>query len=237
MEEKINSVLITGASSGIGKALVEVFVNNSYHVIGISRREKNLIDLKKSLGENEKYFDFLVADISERNQIEKIFDNISSKYFVYCLINNAGISSFKSAIDDTIDEIEKIIKTNLFAPIYLIKKFLPEMILKKDGTIINILSVVNKKIFTNSSIYSASKTGLESFSKVLREEHRNDNIKIINVFPGATATEIWPSKALEKYSSKMMDSKSVANIIFQAFEQQGNLSVEELVIRPITGDL
>ncbi|MEW6004168.1 MAG: SDR family NAD(P)-dependent oxidoreductase [Stygiobacter sp.] len=237
MEEKINSVLITGASSGIGKALVEVFANNAYHVIGISRREKNLIDLKKSLGENEKYFDYLVADISERNQIEEICDNISSKYFVHCLINNAGISSFKSAIDDTIDEIEKIIKTNLFAPIYLIKKFLPEMILKKDGTIINILSVVNKKIFTNSSIYSASKTGLESFSKVLREEHRNDNIKIINVFPGAIATEIWPSKALEKYSSKMMDSKSVANIIFQAFEQKGNLSVEELVIRPITGDL
>ncbi len=237
MENKIHSVLITGASSGIGKALVEVFVNNGYHVIGISRRENKLSELKESLGDNKNYFNYYVVDISDRNQIEEFYNNIRCKYFVKCLINNAGISSFNSAIEDPIEEIEKIINTNLFAPIYLIKKFLPQMVLSKDGTIINILSVVNKKIFTNSSIYSATKTGLESYTKVLREEHRNDNIKIINVFPGATATEIWPKKSLEKFSSKMMNPRSVAKVIFQAFDQKENLVVEDLVIRPITGDL
>lgn len=237
MNKKVNSILITGASSGIGKALVQVFVNNNYHVIGISRRDNKLYELKESLGEKKNYFDYYKVDISEKNQIDEFYNNIKTKYFVNCLINNAGISSFKSAIDDTIDEIEKVINTNLFAPIYLIKKFLPEMVLTKNGTIINILSVVNKKIFTNSSIYSATKTGLESYTKVLREEHRNHKIKIINVFPGATATEIWPQSSLEKFSSKMMNPTSVAKIIFQAFNQEENLSIEELVIRPITGDL
>ena len=111
------------------------------------------------------------------------------------------------------------------------------MINNKSGVIINILSVVNKKIFTNSSIYAASKAGLEAFSKVLREELRESNIKIINIFPGATTTEIWPDSALEKFSDKMMSPDKLADFIFNLYQNSDNLSPEEIVVRPITGDL
>lgn len=237
MEDKKSVILITGASSGIGKALVEVFVKNNFHVVGIARSEKKLKELKKSFKSKKYLFDYFVCDITIREEIEKFLNQFYKKYEINCLINNAGISSFKKAIDDSIEEIDNIIQTNLMAPIYFIKKFLPQMIKRKRGTIINILSVVNKKIFINSSIYSASKSGLEAYTNVLREEHRNDNIKFINVFPGATATEIWPTKTLEKYSLKMMRPQNIAELIFDVIHKNEEISVEELVIKPVTGDL
>lgn len=237
MNEKKKAILITGASSGIGHKLVKKFVDNNFNVIGIARRELNLIELKNSLGDNNVYFDYYKIDITDFKLLENFVDIINEKYFVHCLINNAGITSFKKAIDDSFDDINKIIDTNLVAPIFLIKKFLPEMIKNQSGLICNILSVVNKKIFTNSSIYSATKKGLESFSNVLREEHRNDNIKVVNIFPGATITEIWPSKVLEKHSSRMISPEHIASQIISIYKLEPNISVEEIVIRPTTGDL
>jgi short-subunit dehydrogenase len=111
------------------------------------------------------------------------------------------------------------------------------MIENKSGTIINILSVAAKKIFTNSSIYAASKAGLELFSKVLREEVRELNIRIINIYPGATSTEIWPENAIDKFSDKMMSPEKLANFIYDIYANTSDLSPEEVVVRPITGDL
>lgn len=237
MENKKPAILITGASSGIGKSLVNIFVKNNFNVIGAARRIDLLQEIKNSFGEKQNYFHPFFLDITNKESIQELFDKISSNFEIVCLINNAGISSFNKAIDDTNDDIEKVIKTNLIGPIFAIKKILPSMIEKKSGTIINILSVVNKKIFTNSSIYSASKTGLEAYAKVLREEHRADNIKIINFFPGATATEIWPIKSLEKYKSKMINPDQIANLIFNVYQKEENFYVEEIVVRPISGDL
>jgi len=237
MKDKKHAILITGASSGIGKSLTKIFVENNFHVIGAARRLDLLQELKQSFNEKQNYCHPFFLDISNKDSIQEFFNNISSDFIIDCLINNAGISSFKKAIDDSFDEIESVIQTNLVGPILAIKKILPSMIEEKSGTIINILSVVNKKIFTNSSVYSASKNGLEAYAKVLREEHRNDNIRVINVFPGATATEIWPAKSLEKYSARMMNPDEIANLIFQVYQQKNNLCVEELVVRPITGDL
>ncbi len=93
----------------------------------------------------------------------------------------------------------------------------------KSGTIINILSVAAKKIFTNSSIYAASKAGLEIFSKVLREEVRENNIRIINIYPGATSTEIWPENAINKFSDKMMTPEKLADFIYDIYSNSSDI--------------
>jgi len=111
------------------------------------------------------------------------------------------------------------------------------MMNKNSGTIINILSVVTEKIFTKSSVYSASKAGLLAYTNVLREEVRTNNIKIINVIPGATKTPIWHPKAIEKNSERMMSPKEMASVIYEMHSLNGIMVPEQLTLRPIQGDL
>lgn len=235
--EKKKAVWITGASSGIGKALALKFAKNGIHVLGIARRIDLLNEIKKELGEFAAFFVCHRLDVSDFSLVNEFYQKISSEYNVECLINNAGTTSFKNAIDNSIQEIEEIIQVNLLGSIYSIKTVLPEMLERKSGTIINILSVVTQKIFTASSAYSASKSGLHAYTKVLREEVRDKNIRVINVSPGATATSIWPEGVLQKYSERMMSAEAIAELIYQVYSEKSNLVSEELVLRPIKGDL
>ena len=156
---------------------------------------------------------------------------ILSNYQIDCLINNAGTTSFKKAVDDSISEIENIIKVNLLGSIYTIKTILPGMIERQSGTIINILSVVTQKVFT------ASKSGLLGYTKVLREEVRDKNIRIINVIPGATATGIWANEIINKFGDSMMDKANIAKLVFKLYSERNNMVVEEIILRPLKGDL
>lgn len=233
---KQKAVWITGASTGIGKSLAIKFANNNHYVFGSARRSEPFKNIDLKINDIGK-FKYIENDVSNYDQVVSVCNKINEKFEINCLINNAGISSFKPFIENSLEEIENIIKTNLNGSIYTIKAVLPGMIEKKSGTIINILSVAAKKIFTNSSIYAASKAGLEIFSKVLREEVRGSNIRIINIFPGATATEIWPENAISEFSDKMMTPENLADFIYNVYSDSSSISPEEIVVRPITGDL
>ncbi len=234
MNEKKKIVWITGASSGIGKAISEEFVANGICVAGTSRRIELLNELKNNLGE---LFIPFILNVADKFNVEALYKKISEEYEIETLINNAGITSFKKVIDDNIETMEQIIQTNLLGSIYTIKNVLPEMIERKSGTIINILSVVTQKIFTSSSAYSASKSGLLSFTKVLREELRDKNIRVINISPGPTATEIWQEKTLSKFSERMMRPEAIAKLVYRIYTEKSNLVAEEIVLSPITGEL
>jgi len=235
--EKKNAVWITGASSGIGKALACKFAKNGIFVLGTARRNDLLDEIKNELGEFSTFFMCHQLDISDFSLVSEFHKKISTEYQIECLINNAGTTSFKNAIENSIQEIEDIIQVNLLGSIYAIKTVLPEMLERKSGTIINILSVVTQKIFTSSSAYSASKSGLHAYTKVLREEVRDKNIRVINVSPGATATSIWPEGVLQKYSERMMNAEAIAEMIYHVYSEKSNLVSEELVLRPLKGDL
>lgn len=233
---KKDTVWITGASSGIGKSLVKKFTSNNIHVTATSRRLNELEKLKNEIN-NLDLISIERVDMSSRASIEMMISNFSDKFNFVGLINNAGITSFSKAADDSVEKIEEIINTNLLGAIYAIKSVLPDMLNSKNGTIINILSVVTKRIFTASSAYSASKNGLLAYTNVLREELRENNIRIINISPGATATPIWPEKVLSSKISKMMNADDIADLIFTLYKNKSNLVAEDITIRPISGDL
>jgi len=235
--ERRKAVWITGASSGIGKALSARFANGGFTVLGTARRIDLLGKIREELGGSAKYFEAHSVDVSDFNSVDDFYQKISPDYEIECLINNAGTTSFKRGIDNSIGEIEDIIRVNLLGAIYSIKSVLPGMLERRSGTIINILSVVTEKIFTSSSAYSASKSGLQAYANVLREEVRDKNIRVINVYPGATATSIWPDETLQKHSGRMMKPDSIAEMIFRAYSEKSNLVAEELILRPIKGDL
>jgi short-subunit dehydrogenase len=156
---------------------------------------------------------------------------------VDCLINNAGITSFTLAEADSIELVEHIIQTNLLGAIYAIKTVLPEMIGRKDGWIISILSVAAKKVYTRSSAYAASKMGLQGYTDSMREEVRQYGIRVTNVFPGPTATPIWRSEVLEKNAGRMMKAEQVAKLMVEMYKLKNTVVLEELIIRPISGEL
>ena len=235
--DKKKAVWITGASSGIGRALANKFAKNGISVLATARRINLLNEIKNELGEFSNFLLTYQLDVSDYAYVTEYYQRISSEFQIECLINNAGTTSFKSATDNSIREIEEIIQVNLLGSIYSIKSVLPEMLERENGTIINILSVVTQKIFTSSSAYSASKAGLHAYAKVLREEVRDKNVRVINISPGATATSIWPEGVLQKYSERMMSSEAIAEIIFRVYSEKSNLVSEELVLRPIKGDL
>lgn len=232
-------IWVTGASSGIGKETAKEFARIGCKVYASSRKT-NLIELanKELLAEGcNNLLEIIPCNVASDTNVDTAIKKILANHKIDCLVNNAGITSFKQALDNSLNEIKDIINTNLLGAIYTMKGILPSMIENGGGTIINIISVVVKKIFTNSSAYSASKAGLLAYTNVLREELRDKNIKIVNILPGATDTNIWPDKTREKYKNKMMRPEDIARIIVSIYLQAPNIVTEEITLRPITGDL
>lgn len=231
-------VWITGASTGIGFELAKVFAKSGYIIIATARRKSRLVSLVNEIrfAGHEAYA--FVCDVrSERSIIstkKKILEKCGT---IDILINNASITTFKSFIDTKPPEFDDIIETNLRGSYLMARTVLPIMIKKKRGHIINILSVAAHTVFTNSSAYAASKAGMLAMFNGLRAEVRKFNIKISNVMPGATDTPMWSPATRQKYSSRMMTPREVAEITVQIANQPKKVVIEDVVIKPIKGDL
>ena len=184
MKDNKAGIWITGASSGIGRAAAKEFAKVGCKVFASARRTTELERLKKELAKEKLTIETHPCNIASSANVDQVVKKITAKHNINCLVNNAGVTSFKKAEDNSIQEINDIINTNLLGSIYSIKYILPHMIKDGSGTIINIISSASKKIFTESSAYTASKTGLLGYTNVLREEVRKHKIRVINIHPG-----------------------------------------------------
>lgn len=232
-----SGVWITGASSGIGRSTAIEFAKTGSKVFVSSRRVNELERLNSELEEQNLFCEIFPCNIASYQNVDQVVKKITANHKIDCLVNNAGITSFKLAEENSINEINEIININLLGSIYTIKSVLPVMIANGGGTIINIISVVTKKVFTQSTAYSASKWGLLGYTNALREEVRQYNIRVINVIPGATETQIWSKEIRNQHSDRMIPSEEIARTLVWAFLQKENLVTEEILIRPIQGDL
>ena len=234
---KKDGIWITGASSGIGKAVALEFAKIGCNVFISARRTQELERLKDEAGKQEDNIFIFPCNVASQTNVDQTVKKITNEFELNCLINNAGVTSFKNAVDNSVNEINDIINTNLLGSIYSTKSVLPTFIKNESGTIINILSVVVDKTFTRSSLYAASKMGLLGYSNSLREEVRKHNIRVINVIPGATETSMWSQEIRKEKGELMMNPESIAHLIVSAYLQKDNLVIEEIMLRPITGDL
>jgi len=237
MVEKKSGIWITGASSGIGRAAAIEFARVGCNVYASARRSTELQRLEKEVEKEKIKIESFPCNVASSANVDQTVKKILASGTIDCLVNNAGITTFKDALDNSVQEINDIINTNLLGSIYAIKYVLPVMIENGGGTIINVLSSAAKKIFTASSAYTASKMGMLGYTNVLREEVRKFNIKVINIIPGATETPMWSQDMRKENSDKMMTSDEVARLLVWSYLQKGNLVSEEITIRPITGDL
>lgn len=237
MSNNKSGIWITGASSGIGRAAAKEFAKIGADVFVSSRRVTELERLNKELKEQNLTVQVFPCNVASAQNVDQTAKKIMAEHKIDCIVNNAGITSFKTAESNSVQEITDIINTNLLGAIYTIKSVLPHMIENGGGTVINILSVVTKKVFTKSSAYSASKAGLLAYSDSLREEVRYKNIRIVNVIPGATETPMWSQNVRKNYAGKMMSPDDIARVLVWIYLNKSNMVTEEIVLKPITGDL
>lgn len=189
-----NIVLITGASSGIGKATAELLLKNGYKVYAAARRLERLKDLKE-LGAKVLYMDATDGFLLE-NAVGTVIRNEGR---LDILINNAGYGAHGALEDVSLVEARRQMEVNLFAPARLTQLALPHMREKGFGKIVNISSIAGKISIPLSGWYQASKYAVEAYSDALRLEVKRFGIDVILIEPGPIKTE-WDSVALQNLS-------------------------------------
>ena len=186
MAAQKGKALVTGASSGIGRETTRRLAQEGFQVIASARRQERLDELAK---ENENIISRPV-DLSDTQELEKFCQELSDlSEPISVLINNAGFG-IRGAIEDvSLASIRRLFEVNLFALIKVTQACLPGMRRLRQGTIVNLSSIVGKFPFPTSGPYSASKHAVESISDALRMEVRPFGIRVVTIRPGVIATE------------------------------------------------
>jgi hypothetical protein len=220
MNFKNKIVLITGASSGIGKQTALEFAKKGANLILVARRKDKLELVAKEL---EKFHTTILVcqcDVSNKNQVKEMSKIVLEKFdTVDILVNNAGFAIFGAVSDLSIDDIESQMETNYFGMIYCIKNFLPQMLKKKSGHIVNVASVAASFGLPGIASYCASKFAMLGFSEGLKHELKDTGIGITVVSPIMVRTNFFDHPSFEKmpkYSPTSLSSKTVANTILKA---------------------
>ena len=238
MQDGNRIVWITGASSGIGLACAKLFAQFGWHVIMSSRNRPELLKIVMEIRSEGFDARAVQCDVTNEEDVEWAIRSIIKTYKEGpdVLINNAGISPYVDIEDMTPEIFDKVIATNLTGNFMCAKAVLPEMIKKGAGTIVQMLSIASTKAFAGGTAYGASKFGALGFTNALREEVRDKGIKVISVMPGAVETPSWGDEAIE-YHDRMMQPEDIAQTILGLIELPQRAMVEEIVLRPIGGDL
>ncbi len=187
MTEKL--ALITGSSSGIGKAFATKLASQGYNLILVARREKLLKELCTTL---EKQYrikaEYMPIELSDMNNLKKLENKIKQAK-PEILINNAGYNRLSYFHEDSLEEQEKILRTHVTATIKLTHAAIPGMLARKKGIIINTSSISAYYLGPNTLMYSATKAFLHSFSQSLYLELLGTGIQVQSLLPGFTATD------------------------------------------------
>lgn len=220
MNFKDKVVLITGASSGIGRASAIQFAKKGATIILVSRRKEKLDQVDKDLKKFNVSTLVCECDVSDKFQVKKISKTILEKYeSVDILVNNAGFAIHGSVSNLTIEEIESQMATNYFGMVYCIKNFLPSMIKKKSGHIVNVASVAGSFGLPGIASYCASKFAMLGFSEGLKHELKGTGVGVTVVSPIMVRTNFFDHSSFEnmpKYSPTSLSAETVANAILKA---------------------
>lgn len=237
------TILITGASKGLGKAIAEKFAAHQYNLIICARSGVQLYHTMEDLQREfpEVAVKARVVDLAEKEGV-KGFANwaiAEAKKMpggdIDVLVNNAGQFVPGSVFNEEEGVLEQMINVNVYSAYHLTRLILPDMMAKKKGHIFNMCSVASLRAYSNGGAYSISKFALLGFSKNLREEMKPHGVKVTSVIPGATYTDSWSESGIPP--ARMMEAGDIAEMIFATSQLSAGAVVEDLVIRPLLGDV
>ena len=234
-------VLITGATSGIGKACAGKFAAAWHDIIITGRRQELLTNLKESL---ESQFGIAVwplcFDIQDREAVATAYSSLPEQWkAIEILINNAGLALGRDSFEEAdMDDWETMLNTNVHGLLYMSKAVLPYMTAQKKGHIINMGSVAGKEVYEKGNVYCASKFAVDAISRSMRIDLLKYGIKVTAIHPGAVETEFSlvrfkgeSAKASAAYDGLIpLTASDIADSIFFCASQPPHVCINELVI-------
>ncbi len=235
--------LVTGATSGIGKATAEILAKNGYNLIITGRRKELLDELRGELGVKYKC-DVLALnfDIRNRKQTEHAIDGLSAQWKkIAVLVNNAGLAAGLSLIQNgSVEDWDQMIDTNIKGLLYISRKVMPLMIEAGKGHIVNLSSIAAKEVYESGNVYCASKHAVDALTKGMRIDLLKHNIKVTSVAPGMVDTEFSTvrfkgdkARADKVYEGLVpLDANDVADAIWYAVSRPAHVNINDILIMP-----
>lgn len=239
---KNKTVLITGASSGIGKAAAEQFAELGARIIITARRKERLAQLSDDLRKRYSVDVLdLALDVQDAKQAELLVKGLSGSWKeIDVLVNNAGLALTSDKFQDgKLENWDAMIQTNLCGLLYMTHAILPIMIARQSGHIINVSSTAGHDCYPGGNIYSATKHAVRSISKSLRLDLLGTSVRITDIAPGMVETEFSEVRLKDKNRAKQiyegfspLNAEDIADAIVYAATRPLHVDVAEMVIFP-----
>ncbi|NQY42263.1 MAG: SDR family NAD(P)-dependent oxidoreductase [Legionellales bacterium] len=244
MELKNKTILITGASSGIGKACAETFAKYGANLLLVARR-KNILDeiAEKLITKHRIKILTLQIDITKQKDIDEIFSTLEKEWQnIDILINNAGLAIGKDKIQDgSLQDWKTMFNTNVIGLLAITSKVLPQMVQNNSGHIVNIGSISSHEVYTGGTVYCATKHAEKIISKGLKLDLTGTNIKVSSIDPGMVETEFSlvrfnqnTEKAKEVYRNmEPLKACDIAETILFTITRPSHVNISEIVLLPV----
>ena len=235
MSDKL--VVVTGGTKGIGRATVERFAREGYSVATCARDGDAVEQLKSEL---ESKFDVKIhscqADLSDRGSLNEFIDFVRLlNKKLYVLVNNTGQFLPGTIQSEEGGVLEKLMETNVYSAFHLTRALLPKLKQNPCSYIFNICSIASLDVYPPGASYTISKFALQGFTKYLRYELLEEDIRVSSVLPGGTYTASWEGSGVDP--ERLMKAEDIAGAMWDAYQLSPRTVVEEIILRPQKGDL
>ncbi|WP_417800772.1 SDR family NAD(P)-dependent oxidoreductase [Tenacibaculum sp.] len=235
------TALITGATSGIGKATAQLFATNNINLILCGRRIEKLQQLQQELSQFTKVH-ILPFDVRYNEEVQRAINSLPNEFkHIDILINNAGNAHGLDSIQNgNIDDWDAMIDGNVKGLLYVSKAIIPQMVERNNGFIVNIGSIAGKDVYPNGNVYCASKFAVNALNKGMRIDLNQHNIRVSAIHPGLVETEFSDvrfkgdsERAKTVYQGyKALQPEDIADIIHFVVTRPYHVNIEDLIVYP-----
>jgi len=235
---KGKTIVITGASSGIGEATAILLASRGAKVVVGARRTERLEKLAAEIAASGGTARFRAVDVTSRQDVQALVDFAKAEFGqVDVLINNAGVMPLSMMADLKTDEWDRMIDVNIRGVLHGIAAVLPDMRARRNGQIINVASIGAHVVVPTGAVYCATKYAVWAISEGLRQE--NPDVRVTIISPGVVATELGhditdeaTKGALTEWRKTSLTPDAIARAVAYAVEQPDDVDVNEVIVRP-----
>lgn len=218
------TVVVTGGTDGLGLSLAKAFNKKGAKMVVIGRNKEKLNRTLKKLGSSARGF---VADVTRLANLDEVAKKVGA---VDVLINNAGVWLEGSVMENTEEDIGRVIDVNFKGVVLATKAFLKKMLKVEEGTIINISSTSGLRGRDNQAVYAATKFAVTGFTESLKLDLANTNIKVCGFYPGGMKTRLFEKAGKPKQNDDWMETDKVAEIIVFMVERDTSMMLDQVVL-------
>lgn len=232
------TAIITGAGRGIGRAIARAFAAEGATVVLAARSRADLAAVAAEVREAGGRALAIPTDVTQDTAVETLVEQaVTETQRIDILVTSAGLASFGPVAETKPADWDAMLSLNLRAAIMCCRAVLPTMIRQRSGTILNLSSIASRRALPGSAVYTATKAGLEAFSRVLAEELRPHGVRVGVLVPGAVDTPIWDAMGSTPPRDKMLRPEDVARAAVLMATLPPHAALEELTLLPAGGIL